>query len=205
MRHLAVELLAVMMIGAVLITPSPKTLAEPISSQAERPPIVVHADESMDMLLMWQAVARYRSAGLELPAVEITVYDDEEACGGNRGRFTTRDGYRIAICAYHANPRVEMSFRLRAAVHELAHAYISATFLEADINEFLDMNELKKWLDFKTKWQELGAEVAAESVTVGVLDTKVHVLITASSDELLNNYAFITRTQPQPEAFENCR
>lgn len=205
MQHPAAELMAVMLVGAVFITPSPKSFGEPVHSDYDRPPIVVNADDPMDMLIVWQAVARYRSAGLDLPAVEITVHDRAEPCDGNRGRFTTRDGYRIAICARHANPRVEMRWRLRTAVHELAHAYISSGFTDQDINGFLDMNELKKWIDFKTRWEELGAEVAAESLTVGVLDTTPDIRIEASCDELLDNYVFITRTQPDPEAFENCR
>ena len=108
MHHLVADVATVAMVAATFIAPQSKTLVE-VRHAAPNPPIVVQADHPIDAMMVWRAVSQFRQAGLELPPVVITVHeDDTEPCGGNRGRFTTADGYAIQLCDRHANPRVEM-------------------------------------------------------------------------------------------------
>ncbi len=168
--------------------------------------IVVQAEEAIDAQVIWQAISTYRSGGLDLPDMEIQIHDNAEACGGARGRYATREGRDLLlICARHANPRVEIRWRLDTMLHELAHAHMSVTFLESDVNSFIDANELSTWLNRKAHWHERGAEVAAESLVWGLTGHEPDVRIEASCDQLLDNYLLITDTQPVAKAFENCR
>ena len=167
--------------------------------------IVVHAEDVIDAQIVWQAISTYRSAGLELPDMDIYVHDDAEACGGARGRFSTgEDRGLMLICARHANERVEIKWRLDTALHELAHAHMTVTFLESDVNSFIDANELSTWVNRRANWHERGAEVAAESLVWGLTGDEPDIRIEASCDQLLDNYRMITGTQPVAEAFENC-
>ncbi len=204
MHNLAAELATVAMVAAMLATPPSKTLVEVVHADPN-PSIVVRAEDPLDTMMMWRAVAAFRQAGLDVPPVVITVHEnDREPCDGNRGRFTTRDEYAIEICAQHANRRVEMRWRYRTALHELAHAYTAITFVEDDINAFLQINDVKTWLDRKAEWEERGSEIAAESLLWG-MGVEPDVRIEASCDELLDNFHYITRSQPVAEAFQNCR
>lgn len=204
MQYLAAELVMLALVGTMLTTPYSRVMAAPVHADPDRH-IIVEAEEPMDAMVIWLAISRYSDVDLELPPLRIVVHDDAAGCQGNRGRFTrTEERGTVDICSRHANPRVEIRWRLRAAVHELAHAFTSATFVEEDVNEFVTRNELESWLSRKSLWEEQGAEVAAESVVWG-LGIEPDIRMNPSCDVLLDNYRTVTGTQPVPEAFENCR
>lgn len=141
MHQLVAEFMTLTMAAAMLVSPQAKTLVKLVHVDPN-PPIAVVAEDPIDAMVVWRAVSQFRQAGLELPPVVITVHeDDTDPCGGNRGRFTTADGYDIRVCDQHANRRVEMRWRMRTMIHELAHAYTAITFVEDDINTFIQVND----------------------------------------------------------------
>jgi hypothetical protein len=99
-----------------------------------------------------EALARFRSAGLRLPDVEIVISDSEAACNGHLGLFERQyQPWRIRICS-------ELPFVM---THELAHAWEAANLDEGDRIHYLEARGLESWSDPADPWAERGQEDAA--------------------------------------------
>lgn len=98
------------------------------------------------------AVARFRFAGLQLPALEITFHEDDSACDGHDGMFRPHHvPWRIDVCS-------DLDF---VVPHELAHAWAAANLDDHDRARYVDARGLTNWADTRAPWEERGTEDAA--------------------------------------------
>jgi hypothetical protein len=99
-----------------------------------------------------EAVGRFRSAGLELPDIEVVFSDTDVACAGHEGLFERRfDPWRISVCS-------DLAFVI---THELAHAWEASNLDDDDRARYLEARELTTWSDQDVPWDERGGEDAA--------------------------------------------
>lgn len=117
-----------------------------------------------DHLLAW-AADRYAQAGLQLPAVEFTIHDDLEGCGGDFGLHTpTAAGSRIDLC-----PHAQVDERW-ILLHELGHAWAAVNLSDEQRAAFTASRGLQSWSDPDARWNERGTEHAAEILAWGLAE-----------------------------------
>ncbi len=109
----------------------------------------------------------FTAAGFEPPAVTVEFFESDERCGGARGRAWL-DQAKIAICATHSNPDVQLQWRQRTLLHELAHAWIDENVSPADLAAFTELRGLETWSPRDVAWEERATEHAAEIFMWGI-------------------------------------
>jgi hypothetical protein len=139
----------------------------------------------------------FSAAGFEQPAVTIEFFDNENACGGVRGRtwFDETDTATIAICATHDNPEVESTWRQRTLLHELAHAWIDQNVAAENIEAFTELRGLETWSSREVAWELRATEHAAEIFMWGIQDGEYNVdfrIDGTSCSELAAGYELLT-------------
>jgi hypothetical protein len=98
------------------------------------------------------AVARFRSAGLELPDVEVRFHADEAECDGHLGLFQRGfTPWRVLVC----------SDRAFVITHELAHAWEAANLDDEERARYVEARGMPTWNDHDADWNERGVEDAA--------------------------------------------
>lgn len=157
--------------------------------------VTVHgANAAATDLLDW-ALGRFEAAGLGLPPLDVTFYDDRDECGGNHGSFHRRDGTAVVeIC----NPRPHI------VLHELAHAWEAEAADDTARNRFMRELGLSAWSSSAVAWADRGIERAANLIA-RVVDWESQPISNAGALPRFCSYATLTR-RPLPEAVPaDCR
>jgi hypothetical protein len=153
---LAIGLAPTPTLEGAIETPAP---TQPVVVTDAAPSIQIRTDRHRD-LAEW-AVARYDEAGLELPALDLSIHNQLESCKGNNGLYrNTGDRIEIHVCAPWPS-RIE-----RALLHELGHAWADATLDGERRAAFLDLRDLNVW--HGGQWEQQGFEHAAEILMWGL-------------------------------------
>ncbi len=116
---------------------------------------------------------RFRVAGLELPAMAITVHGDDAPCDGNSGLYLPNDPVEVHLCT--PGPVDSRPARL-TTLHELAHVWAESQLSPADRAAFLELRGLDVWYDHRIPRHERGMEHAAEVVSWGLMDEMVPII-----------------------------
>jgi hypothetical protein len=118
-------------------------------------------------------LARFREAGLPLPAMVITVHDDDVPCDGNSGLYLPNEPVEIHLCT----PGSADSRPARlTTLHELAHAWAESELSVAERAAFLELRGLDVWYDPRVPRHQRGAEHAAEVVSWGLMDEMIPII-----------------------------
>jgi hypothetical protein len=116
---------------------------------------------------------RFRAAGLPLPAMAITVHDDDAPCEGNSGLYLPNDPVEVHLCT--PGPVDSRPARL-TTLHELAHAWAEAELSTDERAAFLERRGLDVWYDVRIPRHERGMEHAAEVVSWGLMDEMIPII-----------------------------
>ena len=138
----------------LVASPASTTTSSPGPATATSPhaTTTVHGGSASDRALLEEAVARFHSAGLALPDLDVTFHDDEDACRGHDGWFTTATSpWSVRICS-------DLRF---VATHELAHAWIDAHVDPPTEQALLRATGLEHWRGSEVPWEERGVERTA--------------------------------------------
>jgi hypothetical protein len=137
---------------------------------------------SADQRVMAQwAVARFTTAGLSLPPLEIRFHDATEACRG-------RTGYYLNGVVDMCSTRVSYLSR-RTLLHELAHGWLEANLSTDQQDRFLRLRGLATWNDQAVPWERRGFEHAAEIMGWALADQAVGTRMPALPDNSLPEIA----------------
>ncbi len=142
---------------------------------AEAPGTTIREATPRERALTTWVLARYHSAGLELPAVEIEFHPTAAGCRDNSGFY--RDFHLDMCIADQAD-----EYARRVMVHELAHAWSEANLSPADRARFLRLRGLQTWNSWDQPWGLRGFEQAAEVLTWGVGDGATRILLPDRDD-----------------------
>ena len=163
---------------AVLATLSTAPASEPLELDTETPPppaadvTIDSASPAWTELVEW-GVARFRAAGLELPALEVSVHADKGPCDGNGGLYQPGPTPRVRLCS--AGRPDARAVKL-LTLHELAHAWAEARLSEETRAALLELRGLEAWVDPALPPHEWGAEHAAEILSWGLMDEEVRII-----------------------------
>ena len=150
--------------------------------------------EALD-LLDW-AEARYESAGLEFPDVEVLVHDTTDPCRGRLGRYRRTDnGVSIHLCDLDGG---DPDFTRHVVLHEFAHAWTAINLDANQIDAFLGLRGLEAWSSQEVAWDERGIEHAAEIIVWGI-NGRSHDLVSidsGSDSELAIAFRYLTGLHP---------
>jgi hypothetical protein len=116
---------------------------------------------------------RFRDAGLPLPAMTITVHDDNAPCDGNSGLYLPNDPVEVHLCT--PGPVDSRPARL-TTLHELAHAWAESQLTTAERAAFLELRGIDVWWDRRYPRHERGSEHAAEVVSWGLMDEMIPIV-----------------------------
>lgn len=166
------------------------------STAATQPPAPVFASEQDAVAYEW-VQDLFATAGFEQPPVGIEFSENEDACGGARGRtwFDDTETTTIGVCATHANPEIQKQWRRRTLLHEVAHAWIDENVSPEDLTAFTELRGLEEWSSRTVKWEERATEHAAEIFMWGTQggDYKVDFRLDGTScSELAAGYELLT-------------
>lgn len=114
---------------------------------------VIGGTPAQQAMARW-AQARFVTAELSLPPLEIRFHPDPSGCHERLGYFV--DGV-ASVCGTHANPMAR-----RTILHEMAHGWIGINLSGAERTRFLELRGLRTWNDQGVAWDERGSEQAAE-------------------------------------------
>jgi hypothetical protein len=116
------------------------------------PDVTVIGASGEQQVAVDDAVARFRSAGLELPDVEIRFLADEAGCDGHLGLFQRGfTPWRVLVCS-------DLAF---VPTHELAHAWEAANLDDDERARYVEARGMPTWDDRDADWNERGIEDAA--------------------------------------------
>lgn len=155
---------------------------------------ITATDPAAEALIEW-ALGRFDEVGLELPALAVTVHEDQDGCDGAAGMY--RPGARPQLDLCVLEDPTSMPARL-ITLHELAHAWAETTLTDDEKQAFLDLRGLDHWTDRDTPRHEWGAEHIAEVVSWGLMDQKVRVIriYDAKPEQLTEAFELMVGTEP---------
>jgi len=158
----------------------------------QRGVVVFSEDPAQRELARW-AVARFESAGLTAPVVEIRFHTNASGCGGHLGY--ARDG-RVEICTVLVNEMTR-----RNLLHEMGHVWVDQNVSAAVRERFLELRGLQTWNASTDPWNERGYEHAAETMAWG-LGTRILTAQIPDNDpgSLAEAYELLTGTSFPPPA-----
>lgn len=145
--------------------------AEP-SDSAPQPITIESTSPAWTRRIEW-GLDRFRDAGLQLPAMAITVHDDDAPCDGNSGRYLPNDPVEVHLCI--SGPVDSRVARL-TTVHELAHAWAEAQMTADERSAFLHLRGLDTWNDQRIPRHQRGFEHVAEVVSWGLMDEMIPII-----------------------------
>lgn len=160
MRHLTTFAAAALVL--VALVQAGTTVRAAVRAQlaaADKPPatsldpdvvMVTAADAQASAVV--QALARFRTAGLALPALEIRHHDDEAPCYGHKGYFDpSSTPWHVDVCS-------DLAF---VVTHELAHAWIEAHLDQAARSAVVAATGAAAWNTTAVGWNDRAVEQAA--------------------------------------------
>lgn len=165
----------------------------------------------LNRLVAW-ALGRFDAAGLTPPtitSVTFTLYS--ERCDDFRAYWhATPEGDELTYCfdedlACRDDTCAGFTPAGRAAVlHELAHAWMHATLDEDVERRFADHVRLEVWDDRTVAWDRRAVEHAAETISWGLMDREVRMLMIGNPDpeHLAAGFRILTGRDPQPRTDE---
>jgi hypothetical protein len=113
--------------------------------------------------LVAEAVDRFESVGMDLPAADIYLHGSRSSCTSYRyqGVFNL-DGStrRVDIC----------NAKLITVVHELAHLWEHHNVSDDVRQALMDLNGAVEWQSLDVDWDERGIEIAAETIAKGLIE-----------------------------------
>ena len=174
--------LAVLLVAGVVDAPE----AEPRLS-------IVELTAGQEDIIGW-AVELFDEAQLELPGITVVRFDSSERCFGRRAAHIVEDGRSvIRVCNKETGPAAE-----HVMLHELAHAWDRHSLTDDRRDAFLRMRGLREWRNNDIeRWDERGAEHAAEVMVWGLIDRPFAAHVDQNScAELLHGYVTLTGRQP---------
>ena len=125
------------------------------------------AGTARDIASVEWGIARFAEAGLELPAVAVSIHEDRVPCNGNVGYAVVGDAVaKVDICDDRDLVRVLM--------HELAHVWVDAAVDEATRAAFTEFRGAPTWND-SDNWYDHASEQAAETVAWVLLEGAMHL------------------------------
>jgi hypothetical protein len=116
---------------------------------------------------------RFRDTGLLLPAMAITVHDNDAPCDGNSGLYLPNDPVEVHLCTL--GPVDSRTARV-TTLHELAHAWAEFQLSTDERAAFLELRGLDVWYDRRVPPHERGNEHAAEVVSWGLMDEMIPII-----------------------------
>jgi hypothetical protein len=143
--------------------------------QGEAPAPTIGPATPRERALTTWVLARYRSAGLELPAVEIEFHPTGAGCRNNSGFYRAS---HLDMCIADQSDE----YARRVMVHELAHAWSEFNLSADDRTRFLGLRGLQTWNSWDQPWGLRGFEQAAEVLTWGVGDGATRILLPDRDD-----------------------
>jgi len=149
-----------------------------------------------DAALAEWALTRFDRAGLVLPPLVLSFYDDRADCADNFGLYRSGAPVRVDICGFNWDRFVTMA--KKTVLHELAHAWIGHTLSETAQENFLDLRGLNTWGDDEFPWAEQGSEQAAEILAWALMDEGLELTKFKSADPaaLSQAYRHLTGSLP---------
>lgn len=163
------------------------------------------ADDATLDRLRW-AIERFTVAGLDVPRVSGIVVDPygpdcDGASGvarlsGSRAVITVCPN-AAALCEDDACTRPR-AYPSQSILHELAHAWLADNVSDADRARFVAATGLSSWGDRGVDWSRRGEEVAAETLSWGLMDVPVvlHRLDDPEPETLVSWYLELTGREP---------
>jgi len=116
-----------------------------------------------DPTITW-ARSRFKDAGLELPNIEIVVFDSTIDCDGRVGYYYA-DAGRLELC------RLDK----KTVLHELAHAWANHNLTAENRAGFVRLRNLTSWNDDGEPWKHRATEHAAETISWALMDRETTV------------------------------
>jgi hypothetical protein len=138
---------------------------------------------------------RFRQAGLALPAMRITVHDNDAPCDGNSGLYLPNEPAEVHLCT----PGTADSRPAKlTTLHELAHAWADSQLRTAERTAFLELRGLDVWYDARVPRHERGSEHAAEVVSWGLMDERIPIIriYDAAPAQLSDAFMFLVHRSP---------
>ena len=130
-----------------------------------------------------EAIARFRSAGLLLPELNVEFDADGGGCGQHLGVFQPgATPWRIVICA-----SLDAVYE-----HELAHAWELANLDDKTRRRFMEYRGHEFWNDAAVPWDERGVEGAAFIIQQGLVGLPLPPTLSAENHSRLVAYAILT-------------
>jgi hypothetical protein len=135
------------------------------------------------------AIGRFLDAGLELPAGELHMHADRDACarpdGSPRNGYMGggRDGFELHICT---NPSI--------LLHELAHLWDNHAMTDELRSEFLELRGLETWNH--ASWNQAGGEHLASVIAWGLGGGRPTSISQIDDASLAAAYELLTGSQP---------
>ena len=200
MKHACTTVVSIGLLVGLLslpVLPSPTAEAPATAVSAPLPPAASQDElrvrivtERRSDLAEW-ALERFAAADLELPALEIAIHSEVEACKGNNGLYrNTGAEIEVHVCAPWPS-RIE-----RALLHELGHAWADATLTAEQEAAFLELRNLEAWDG--VEWDRQGFEHAAEILMWGLSEEAFALTSIADTDaeSLTEAFSLLTGRDP---------
>lgn len=150
------RLIATALVAIVLFPRCDETSTAAASSPVADPGITMVGGSPEQRARMWEAIRRFTTAGLQLPALTVEFGVEDVNCAGHHGLFRA-SSMTIGICS-----GVESVFE-----HELAHAWIQAAVTDETRQEFMAFRGYRVWSDPAVPWNRRGTEGAAFVIQQG--------------------------------------
>jgi predicted membrane-bound mannosyltransferase len=162
------------------------TLAVPFTAQ--EPDVQVHGASPDLHTRLTEALDRFSTAGLTLPALDITFHDGLAGCEGHPGLFRTVEGVSdIEIC----NPTNHIM------LHELAHSWVATHTTQGTKDAFIQYWGLATWNDQDAEWNDRANERSAEAIAFAL--GHVPAQVSPSLADYLCAYTLLTGESPAAE------
>lgn len=164
-------------------------VGEPLAPPTETVEVSLSPDVSvsnatpMQLTRLKEALARFRSAGMLLPDLEIEFHDSSGPCRGHLGLFQPGTAqWRIEMCT-------TLDFVYE---HELAHAWERANLDDATRRRFMEHRGLEVWNDRTRKWADRGTERAAFAIQQGLAGLPLPSALSAETHARLAEFSILT-------------
>jgi hypothetical protein len=193
--------------------PTERTTARAQSQQEPDPteaaPIVAPKLSVPEQEMVEWAKGLFEAASLRLPTVIVSFHDDTTACHGTEGRWEHAEGSvdRVRICTTHEKAHVQDEWRRRTLIHELGHAWAAENLDDASMDRYMVLRGLTSWNNTTQEWGTRGTEHAAEIISWGVIDQRIHLwkLPDATCPAMTAAYRLLTGMAPSTGIETSCR
>jgi hypothetical protein len=105
------------------------------------------------------AAARFATAGLSLPDLNVQIHQDRDACRGNLGYMHPEPTHAVIVLCFD---------REYLALHEIGHAWEHFALRDSLRADFQTLVGAETWGDFSVDWDDRGIEIAANVIATGL-------------------------------------